>query len=100
MTGLNPYPCYPGFGGRVRTAAAALRKRANGDTDIFTRAFDNCFEMYDGSAVVWALMFDALEMHDTDLKTGIKSMGPALWEDWMKVYRADDIPKQQYELPL
>lgn len=100
MTGFNPYPRHSGFSRRVQIAEAALRKRGKGDTNIFTRAFDNCFEMYDGSAVVWAMMFDAIEMNDTNLKAGIVSMGPVLWDDWMKVYLAADISKQQYELPF
>jgi hypothetical protein len=58
----NPYPIHPGFGFRVMNAAKALRKYGeNPNYRLFTRSFDNCFENYDGDAVIFALMAKAIK---------------------------------------
>jgi hypothetical protein len=52
----NPYPQQPGFKKRVAYVKAALIRYAHDSSyHIFTRAFDDCFENYDGDAVVFAL---------------------------------------------
>lgn len=84
----NPYATRPGFGFRVANAKRALRRLgADCTIDIFTRGFDNCFEMYDGKAVVWALMHAALN-GDELLVAGIKAAGGCMWADWLELYRA------------
>jgi len=56
----NPYQTREGFGRRVAyTRKALLKLSADPLARIYTRKFDNCFEMYDGSAVVWALVREA-----------------------------------------
>jgi hypothetical protein len=50
------------------------------------RGFDNCFEMFDGDAVVWALMHEAAEGRDDALKRGIRNMGASVWPQWLEVY--------------
>ena len=57
----NPYPRRQGFSLRVANAKRALRRLGRDClADIYTRGFDNCFEMFDGDAVVWALMREAV----------------------------------------
>ena len=81
----NPYPTREGFGRRVGYARKALLKlSADPLARIYTRKFDNCFEMYDGSAVVWALMREALTGNDA-LKNGIERTGS--WPHWLEVYQ-------------
>ena len=81
----NPYQMLEGFGRRVACARKALlRLSADPLARIFTRSFDNCFEMHDGSAVVWALMHEALAGND-DLKQGIERTGS--WPHWLEVYK-------------
>ena len=54
---INPYTTHKGFGLRVYRAEHMLRQHAfKLDHDIHSRSFDNCFEMFDGDAVVFALM--------------------------------------------
>lgn len=49
--------------------------------NIYTRAFDNCFEMFDDTKVVKYLMKQA--ENNQLLKTGIKYTGA--WEKWKLV---------------
>jgi hypothetical protein len=68
---MNPYKIHPGFGNRVSYAANALKRLAEGngwttdrnngvrDHPSQGRKMDNCFEMWDGDAVVWQLMHRA-----------------------------------------
>lgn len=96
MTNIeNPYPKQPGFDVRVMRAETAIKQLAHDPhADIYTRSFDNCFEMYDGDAVVFALMHKAYAEPDrigrSDLTNGIRQMFksslncngfPTLWED-------------------
>jgi hypothetical protein len=60
-----------------------------------SRSFDNCFEMFDGSAVVWGLMQQA-QTNET-LAEGIRRMGKNVWPEWMAIYRKQQEPPQ---LPL
>ena len=65
-TACPHYPAYvDGFPARVRLAAQCIRTRAG----IGSRAFDNCFEMSDGAAVVMALEYMA--RRDPALRAGI-----------------------------
>ncbi len=84
----NPYPTRPGFGLRVHYARKTLillaqgmdRVRCNKTGEIYSRArdrkMDNCFEMCDGDAVVWALMDAAAResslYNSPDLARGIE----------------------------
>ena len=84
----NPYPKRPGFARRV--AYAKRRLRADGRDCMrrpYSRGFDTCFEMFDGEAVVWALMHTAMN-GDVALMMGIKAMGPEVWPQWSAVYWA------------
>jgi hypothetical protein len=84
--GKNPYETRPGFGRRVAYAKAALLKvSADPLAYIYTRKFDDCFEMHDGSAVVWALMREAIGGNDA-LARGIERMGARVWPHWLSVY--------------
>jgi hypothetical protein len=42
-------------------------------------------EMFDGDAVVWALMHEAIG-GDVLLERGIRNMGKAVWPQWLEVY--------------
>jgi hypothetical protein len=85
-TEKNPYQRRPGFGLRVARAKSALRRLgADCLANIYTRGFDNCFEMFDGDAVVWALMHEAIG-GDVLLERGIRNMGKAVWPQWLEVY--------------
>lgn len=88
----NPFPTKKGFGLRLHYAAEALRKYGL-DPSCSTyaqvannRKFDNCFENFDGDAVVYAIMCLVHEKHDADLCRGIKLLGGTLWEDWERHY--------------
>lgn len=93
----NPYPKQKGFGLRVHRAETSIRKLAvDPFADIYTRSFDNCFEMNDGDAVVWALMDKALNEPDqyqqSLLTKGIQKMfsrtlnGQKYPEGWLDTY--------------
>lgn len=93
----NPYPTYSGFGLRVHCAYSAIRKLAlDPFADIYSRGFDNCFEMNDGDAVVWALMDKALKEPDAYgqslLTEGIQRMfsrtleGNNYPKPWLDIY--------------
>jgi hypothetical protein len=83
----NPYPRKRGFSLRVANAGRALRRLGHDClANIYTRGFDSCFEMHDGSAVVWALMHQAIERQDSVLERGIRNMGVAVWPQWLEVY--------------
>ena len=95
MTGNNPK--FLGFGLRVHRAEQAIRKLALYPfADVYTRGFDNCFEMHDGDAVVWALMDKAIKEPDQDgqslLTNGIQCMfrntlqGSKYPQCWLDVY--------------
>ena len=93
----NPYPTHKGFGFRVVNAKRSLEKYGRDCSYYpFTRGFDNCFEMFDRKAVVWALMREALNGNRT-LEQGIKNMGAQCWEHWLKTYR-DLEPEAQPDL--
>jgi hypothetical protein len=87
----NPYPTQPGFGLRVHHAMQALKKLAAEPWNrglVNTRGFDNCFENFDGAAVVWALMHAA--QTDSALAEGIAVLGGpsgSMQEHWRRVYR-------------
>jgi len=101
-TTQNPYPRRQGFALRVANARRALRRLGRDClADIYTRGFDSCFEMFDGDAVVWALMRDAVN-GDALLEQGIRNMGKAVWPQWLDVYerRGDDAPKDDGQLAL
>jgi hypothetical protein len=51
-----------------------------------TRSFENCSEMFDGDAVVWALMHEAIAGRNALLERGIRSLGQAVWPHWLEVY--------------
>jgi hypothetical protein len=86
----NPYPTRIGFGLRYFRAAQALRRYGQGwsaqDAGMYTRAFDSCFENFDGDALVWRLMDRARV--DEDLARGIRLMGENVWPQWEAIYRA------------
>jgi hypothetical protein len=94
---INPYQTRDGFGRRVAYARNAILKLG---TDalarIYTRKFANCFEMYDGSAVVWALMHEALTGNGL-LKNGIERTGS--WPHWLEVYEHGQ-PRDERQLNL
>lgn len=82
----NPYPQNTGFGLRLYRAKRALERLGRDClARIYTRGFDNCFEMGDGDAVVWALVEEALNNNAT-LKQGIQNMGKDVWPDWLRVH--------------
>jgi hypothetical protein len=97
----NPYPKQPGFGFRFLRARTALQEFGrNGLARPYSRSFDNCFENFDGHAVVWALMDHALRNEaadDRDLAEGIRRMGKAVWPQWLQVYEGHD-PDQPWDL--
>lgn len=67
MTYDAEFPDYAnGFEARVRLAAHCLRSGQG----VGSRAYDNCFEMYDGAAVVATL--DRLARADPALREGIE----------------------------
>jgi hypothetical protein len=92
----NPYPTKPGFGLRVARATRILKRYGMGwsqdECGIYSRAFDNCFENFDGDAVVWALMEKAAR--DEDIAKGIRLMGAAVWPQWLEVYRRHELLKE------
>jgi len=99
----NPYQKNHGFGLRVHRAETAIKKLANDHfANIYTRGFDNCFEMNDGDAVVWALMDKATKEPDqygqSLLTEGIQQLfadklaGKKYPEIWLKTYQVQ--PKQ------
>ena len=86
----NPYPKFQGFGKRMIKAKNALEKFGRNRLHTpYTRAFDNCFEMYDGSAVVFELIDQAINGNN-DLRQGIQNMGKGCWNAWMKTYSPKD----------
>ena len=90
----NPYPKQEGFGFRYLRAKTALERFGrNCMAEPYCRSFDTCFEMFDGRAVVWALMHTAIRntaRGDDFLKRGIENMGATVWQDWLKVYDGAD----------
>ena len=101
-TTKNPYPRRQGLGLRVANAKRALRRLGRDClADIYTRGFDNCFEMFDGDAVVWALMREAINGDDV-LERGIRNMGKEVWPRWLAVYeqRDDYAPENDGQLVL
>jgi len=86
----NPYPTQPGFGLRVANAKRALKKLARDPWNrapVASRGFDNCFENFDGEAVVWALMHAART--DDELASGIACFDGHrghLLAEWRRVY--------------
>jgi len=94
----NPYKTHKGFGLRVHRAETAIRKLGlDKYADVHTRGFDNCFEMYDGSAVVFALMAKAKLEPDqygqSPLTQGIQNMFSTSLDEngqfpqWEKIYQ-------------
>jgi hypothetical protein len=90
----NPYPTCKGFGLRFFHAAACIRRYGRGwsqeEAGMYTRAFDNCFENFDGDAVVWQIVRDA--QTDDDLARRIRLMGEKLWPQWQAIYEAPPLP--------
>ncbi len=84
----NPYPKCDGFGFRLLRAKTALEKFGrNCCAEPYSRSFDNCFEMYDGKAIVRALVERALRNEaegNLALKRGIENMG--CWSNWHHVH--------------
>ena len=94
----NPYPRKPGFGIRYRRAKLAYEIYGRDySRKPYSRAIDNCFEMDDGDAVVWALMKDAIAGGNIDLAEGIQRTGKDVWPHWLEVYeqRGKYAPRQQ-----
>jgi len=96
MPSHNPYLTKPGFGLRVARATRILKRYGLGwseeECGVNSRPMDNCFEMNDGDAVVWALMDKA--MRDPDIESGIRRTGAAVWPQWLEVYRRHDLVKE------
>ena len=62
MKAKNPYLKQKGFGFRYLRAKSALERFGRDYLKRpYCRSFDNCFEMNDGDAVVWALMNTAIQ---------------------------------------
>jgi hypothetical protein len=99
---LNPYPKRKGFGFRYLRAKALLERYGrNCLARPCCRSFDNCFENFDGDAVVWALMRAAVRNEaagDPCLGEGIRRLGKIVWPEWMRVYEGHGL-EQQIELP-
>lgn len=94
----NPYQTNPGFGLRYHHARKALEKFGKDyNARPYSRGFDNCFENFDGDAVVWALMHEAIECRNEYLAEGIKRMGENVWPRWLEAYeqRGKYAPKQE-----
>lgn len=90
MKRRNPYPTHAGFGFRVADAKRALRRLGEDCTaSIFTLGFDNCFEMNDGNAVVWALM-RSVHGGDALLERGIRYAGDGMWCEWCVIWQTPD----------
>ncbi len=84
----NPFPTQPGFAARVAYAKRALRRFGeNYAAAPYSRRFDDCFEMFDGDAVVFALMHATIA-GDTLLERGIRNMGAAVWPQWSAIHLA------------
>lgn len=87
----NPYRRHAGFGFRVLRARCALERFGrDSEATPYCRSFDDCFEMDDGDAVVWALMHRAIRNTAAGnplLERGIRNLGDAVWSDWLEVYR-------------
>jgi hypothetical protein len=95
---MNPYKTRPGFGLRVHRATEAIKKCGLWGELPAGRAFDNCFEAGDGSAVVWALVHTAKQEPDefgqSLLTQGIRRMHSGRWpEQWETVYNAKEQPQ-------
>jgi hypothetical protein len=106
---MNPYCTHPGFPSRVTHAERCLKllaegrdrrtSSATGETYSVAsdRKFDNCFEMYDGDAVVWELMrrakFDPVLMRGIERSCG----NAAALQHW---YRIAGYKGQQLTLGL
>jgi hypothetical protein len=93
----NPYPTRVGFGLRVANARRALHRLGRDClAPIFTRGFDNCFEMGDGAAVVFALMQYVADGDDL-LARGIRHAGGTMEADWDTVWRAGSRDESRVE---
>ncbi len=96
----NPYKTYPGFGLRVHHAQRIILKLGRDRyAEYSERTLDNCFEYYDGSAVVFALMYEAKNGNEILLQ-GIRNMGGKLLEDCEKTYFLGLSQNRQTVLPL
>lgn len=103
---VNPCPTQEGFELRLAYASKALMQRGvipDYNRGIYEhdltarRAFDNCFENFDGNAVVFALMEKAQRI--PQLMAGIVSMGGTMLEDWGRVHaQGRDLLARQLEL--
>ncbi len=94
-TNANPFPTYKGFGLRVANAKRALERLGRDSlARIYTRGFDSCFEHFDGKAVIWQLMHDALN-GNADLERGIRNLGRTCWDEWLVLHNtAQGTPDQ------
>jgi hypothetical protein len=83
----NPYPRLTGFSNRVAYAERKLRELGRDPyCDIFSRKFDDCFEMGDGDAVVFALMTKATR--NPLLLQGIQRLdGGEVPQRWQEVFQ-------------
>jgi len=63
---INPYPKNVGFGLNLNRAEKAIKKLGLApNANIYTRSFDNCFEMFDGGPIVWVLLHKAMKEPNT-----------------------------------
>lgn len=72
--------CPMDFDGRVTFAATRIREQ---DTDH--RAYEACFEFFDGDKVVYAIMQKS--KRDPFLRRGIEAMGSSLAKSWADTQR-------------
>ena len=100
MRQRNPYPKRKNFGLRVLRARKLLERFGHDYCrPPYSRSFDNCFENYDGDAVVWALMHKALNGNHA-LERGIRNMGEQVWPAWLAVYTRHHRNDRQLSLSI
>lgn len=95
-----PYEKRPGYAARLARAKRMIETFGRDNAlapwrERTSRSFDNCFEMFDGEAIVWGLMQEA--QTNEILAEGIRRMGKNVWPEWMAVYQQQPEPQQ---LPL
>lgn len=105
----NPYSKQKGFVLRVYRAEQAIKKLGlDPFAYIYICSFNNCFEMGDGDAVVWALIHKAHQEPDEHgqslLTKGIQQMfsrtlnGMKYPKEWLDVYHKRTEDEGQLEL--
>lgn len=70
------------FKARVAYAAQSLDRFGRWNENPNSRSFDNCFEMYDGLAVVAALVQMAEDLGGEHIRRGIEKCGSTVWAEW------------------